>query len=102
MDRLHALCRRHGVYRLFAFGSIVAGTFDETTSDLDLQVELPPTDDPVSRGLTLLELWDDLETLFGRKVDLLTEQPVENPFFRQALERTKILVYDRSSQEIPV
>lgn len=102
MVPLRQLCRKHGVSRLFAFGSIVSGAFDVENSDMDLQVELLPVSDPVVRGLSLLELWDDLEDLFGRKVDLLTEQPIRNPYLRAEVEETKILVYDRASQEVPV
>lgn len=102
MDQLSELCRKHGVSRLYAFGSIVSGTFDIRTSDIDLQVELLPIEDPVSKGVILLELWDELEKLFEKKVDMLTDQPIKNPFFRKALEETKILVYDRASQEVPV
>jgi len=102
MDKLKELCLKHGVFRLYAFGSIVSGTFSVKTSDIDLQVELLPMKDPVTKGLTLLELWDELENLFEKKVDLLTDQPIKNPFFRKALEETKILVYDRASQKVPV
>ncbi|MCB0624034.1 MAG: nucleotidyltransferase domain-containing protein [Saprospiraceae bacterium] len=102
MDQLNELCRKHGVARLYAFGSIVSGAFDVKTSDIDLQVELLPLTDPVTKGLTLLEFWDELEELFEKKVDLLTDQPIKNPFFRKILEETKILVYDRASQEVPV
>ena len=76
MDQLHELCRKYRVSRLYAFGSIVSGTFDVKTSDIDLQVVLLPIKDPVSKGLTLLELWDELEKLFEKKVDLLTDQPI--------------------------
>jgi uncharacterized protein len=94
-DQLNELCQRYGVSRLYAFGSIVSGTFDVKISDIDLQVELLPIEDPVAKGLTLLEFWDELENLFERKVDLLTDQPIKNPFFRKALEETKILVYEK-------
>ena len=100
MDQLHELCRKYKVSRLYAFGSIVSGTFDAKTSDIDLQVELLPEEDPIVRGLTLLEFWDELEKLFEKKVDLLTDQPIKNPFLRKALEETKILVYDRAGQEV--
>lgn len=93
---------RYRVKRLYAFGSIVTDQFDERESDIDLQVELFPIEDPIEKGLTLLEFWNALELLFGRKVDLLTEQPIHNPYFKKALEKSKILVYDRSSQEVPV
>lgn len=102
LDQVRALCREHGVDRLFAFGSIVSGKFDIGTSDIDLQVELLPVQDPVEKGLKLLEFWDALEELFERRVDLLTEQPIRNPVFRKVVEETKVLVYDRASQEIPV
>jgi uncharacterized protein len=102
MHQLNELCRKYGVSRLYAFGSIASDAFDVKTSDIDLQVELLPIKDPVAKGLTLLDLWDELERLFGRKVDLLTDQPIKNPFFRKALEETKVLVYDRASQEVPV
>lgn len=102
LSELTKLCIRYRVKRLYAFGSIVTDHFDEQDSDLDLQVELLPFEDPVEKGLTLLEFWNALELLFARKVDLLTEQPIHNPYFKKALERSKILVYDRSSQEVPI
>jgi predicted nucleotidyltransferase len=102
MDQLKELCHKHGVSKLYAFGSIASEAFNVKTSDIDLQVELLPIKDPVAKGLTLLDLWDELEKLFGRKVDLLTDQPIKNPFFRKVLEETKVLVYDRASQEVPV
>lgn len=102
IEQLYELCDKHRVSKLYAFGSIASGTFDVETSDIDLQVELLPMEDPVARGLTLMELWEALESLFGIKVDLLTDQTIKNPFFSRTLEETKILVYDRSSQKVPV
>ncbi|RMF20449.1 MAG: DNA polymerase subunit beta [Bacteroidetes bacterium] len=102
MDRLAQLCRKHRVARLYVFGSLVSGQFDVKRSDVDLQVELLPIPDPVERGLTLLELWDELEELFGRKVDLVTDQAIRNPFLREKVEKTKTLVYDRPSKEVVV
>ena len=102
LEQLADLCTKHSVSRLYAFGSIVSGNFDEATSDIDLQVVLLPIDDPIEKGTILLELWDALEKLFERKVDLLTDQPIKNPFFSKSVEETKILVYDRASREVLV
>jgi len=99
--RLNKLCTEFKVSQLYAFGSVVSGSFQEDSSDIDLQVILMPFEDPVEKGMMLMELWDALETLFGRKVDLLTDQPITNPYFRERVERTKKLVYDRSSTKIP-
>jgi predicted nucleotidyltransferase len=35
-----------------------------------------------------------LENLFSRKIDLLTEQSLANPFFIQSLEKSKQLIYE--------
>ncbi len=99
--QLTKLCDAFGVSQLFAFGSVVSGTFQEESSDIDLQVILLPVADPVEKGMLLMEFWDALEMLFGRKVDLLTDQPIKNPYFRERVERTKKLIYDRSSEKIP-
>jgi len=101
LPQLIALCERHGVARLYAFGSSVTDRFDEATSDVDLLVELPITD-PLQRGETLLGLWEELETVFGRRVDLLTPESIRNPYLKKSIEQTRILLYDRQRQEIPV
>ena len=95
---LTALCHRFGVVRLYAFGSVVTDRFDPDKSDLDLLVELEEMP-PLDRGETLINLWDALEELFVRKVDLLTDQPIQNPYLRAQVHRTKQLIYDRKSGE---
>ncbi|GAB3176465.1 hypothetical protein GCM10027291_38370 [Telluribacter humicola] len=55
---------------------------------------------PVENGETLLKLWEALENLFQRKVDLLTEQPIKNEYLRENINRTKRLIYDRRSEKI--
>jgi predicted nucleotidyltransferase len=96
-----ALCEKYNVNKLFAFGSIVTGRFSKNSSDIDLFVELMPMA-AIERGQALIELWDQLEILFGRKIDLVTDQPIRNPYFLSELEKTKQLIYDREKQEILV
>lgn len=93
------LCERFNVLRLYAFGSMVGEGFDEKTSDFDFLVELLPMN-PVQKGLTLLELWDALETLFHRKVDLLSEKPIRNNYLSKSIDQTKRLIYERSREKI--
>ena len=35
----------------------------------------------------------DLEELFGRHVDLVSNEAIRNPFFRQTVDRTKVALY---------
>jgi uncharacterized protein len=99
--KINALCEKYNVNRLFVFGSIVTGTFAQNKSDIDLFVELQPLH-VFERGQSLIELWDQLEKLFGCKIDLVTDQPIRNPYFLSELEKTKLLIYDREKQEILV
>lgn len=99
--RLKQLCEGHKVEQLYAFGSVLRSDFDIESSDIDLLVELSEMP-PIDRGLTLLSLWDGLEDLFNRKVDLVSESSLENPYFRAEVGATKQLIYDRGRQEIPI
>ena len=88
-----ALCKNYDVKSLFAFGSSVNGDFQESSSDIDLLIELS-TLDPIQRGENLLNLWDKLEVFFQRKVDLLTTASIKNPILKSSIDSSKILIYD--------
>ena len=95
------LCKSHDVAVLFAFGSSVNGNFDDSRSDIDLLVEIN-TQDPVERGEILMDLWQKFEEFFQRKVDLLTDKSIRNPFLRKSIEATKLLIYDGKRQEVSI
>jgi uncharacterized protein len=92
------LCKSHNVKYLYAFGSSVSDKFNPKKSDIDLLVEID-SQDPIDRGEKLLSLWELFETFFKRKVDLLTESSIRNPFLRKSIDSTKVLIYDGSGQE---
>ncbi|MFT4202449.1 MAG: nucleotidyltransferase domain-containing protein [Chitinophagaceae bacterium] len=99
MDVFDALCETHDVKRMHVFGSSVTGSFDFAKSDIDILVELNITD-PLEKGEKLISLWDALESFFHRKVDLLTESSIKNPYLRHNINASKILVYDRESTQV--
>jgi predicted nucleotidyltransferase len=88
-DRLAEVCERYGVVRLEAFGSFGRGDAGPE-SDLDIMVTYEP-DEHV--GLRFVALQQELASLFGCPVDLLTRRSVEqspNKYFRRfALRRTE-------------
>jgi predicted nucleotidyltransferase len=107
-DYLHAqedsflkLCKMHDVKKIYVFGSAVTSEFDPVTSDIDMVVEIGEKD-PLQKGEMLMRLWDMLEDFFKRKVDLLTDQPIKNPYLKSSIERTKVLIYDGEGQKILV
>jgi predicted nucleotidyltransferase len=84
-DQFDNLCENHKVKYLYAFGSSITEKFDRQRSDIDLMVEVDEAD-PVKKGDYLLSLWDNFEAFFHRKVDLLTESSVKNPYLRNSIE----------------
>ncbi|MBY0434737.1 MAG: nucleotidyltransferase domain-containing protein [Cyclobacteriaceae bacterium] len=93
------LCRQHRVSKIYAFGSSITDQFDPTKSDIDVIVDLD-IEDPIQFGETLLSFWDNLEIFFGRKVDLLTEDSITNPYLRKSIESTKKLIYDGQGEKV--
>ena len=86
------ICKRRGVRRLALFGSAARGSFDPASSDLDFLVEFQPQSPP-QHADNYFGLQADLERLFGLPVELVEPGPIQNPFFRQAVEETQVLVY---------
>lgn len=93
------LCKKHRVDKIFGFGSGMTDDFDKSSSDIDVVVDLA-IDDPIEYGQALLTLWDALEQFFGRKVDLLTDSSIRNPYLRKSIDQTKKLVYDRQGEKV--
>ncbi|MGM0619994.1 MAG: nucleotidyltransferase family protein [Bacteroidota bacterium] len=94
-DDFNDLCKSHHVKQIYAFGSSVSGDFNSEKSDIDLLVEIDEPD-PLERGEIILSLWDKLETFFKRKVDLIANPNIRNPYLKQSIENSKVLIYDAS------
>lgn len=98
-DEVHELCRRFGVQNLDVFGSAAGETFDPQRSDIDFVVDFGPGAQPdlFDRYFGLNEA---LAALFGRKVDLVMPGAMVNPYFIDAVNRTRQLVYARPLTEV--
>jgi uncharacterized protein len=70
-ESLTALCRRWEVRELSLFGSASRGTL-RPGSDVDLLVSFAPAAD--WDLIDLLHMQDELEALFGRRVDLVERE----------------------------
>ena len=90
---LAAICAKRRVRRLALFGSATGDHFDPATSDLDFLVEFQPLP-PVQHADKYFGLMEDLQQLFGMPVDLVELSPIRNPYFRQAIEETEMVLYD--------
>ncbi len=101
-EEIAELCRRYGVERLYLFGSAATGRFRPASSDLDFIVEMTDRQAHAAYADRYLAFAEELERLFGRPVDLITEQSIRNPYFRHEVESTRELVYGTPRQEAAV
>lgn len=92
MEEIGALCQRFGVRRLDIFGSAASDAFDPATSDLDFIATFADTDKP-GYARRYLAFAEALEALFKRRVDLLTESSIRNPYFRQTVAATRQAIF---------
>ncbi len=90
-EAVAALCRRYGVVRLDLFGSATTDRFDPQHSDIDVLVEFDS--DPKHLFDRYFSVKEALESLFGRKVDLVSAGALRNPHFISAVEQTRETVY---------
>jgi uncharacterized protein len=86
------LCQQFNVEELSVFGSALREDFDNTQSDIDFIVTFKPME-PVLHARAYFGLAEALETLLGRKVDLLSFKAVRNPYIRAEIEKTREPLY---------
>lgn len=85
------ICSQHGVKKLYVFGSVLNDKFN-TDSDIDFIVDFEPLD--IDRYAdNFFSLKAALEDALDRKIDLLEEQAIRNPYFKQVVESQRQLVY---------
>ena len=98
---LEDICRRHSVRRLELFGSAARHDFEPERSDLDFLVEFQPIDARLAFD-TYFGLKEDLETLFGRTIDLVMSEAVRNPYVRAEIDRDRTLLYAAEAGGLPL
>jgi predicted nucleotidyltransferase len=92
IKELRKLCIKYNVLKLYIFGSVLNEKFSDD-SDIDFIV---------SFGNVELNRYADnyfdfkfsLEDLFNRKIDMLEDKAIKNPFFRKTIDLSKKLIYE--------
>ena len=93
IDRIIALCKKYKVKAMWAFGSILTDRFNDN-SDVDLLVIFDKAAIAIAdMADKFFDLIDELETLFGRKVDLTDYSAITNKYFREEVDEKKILLW---------
>ena len=91
--QIERVCAKLPVKRLGLFGSALTGDFS-STSDVDVLVVFDLSED-IDLFDKYFELKEELEKVFGRQVDLVVDKQFKNPVFRESVEKTRTIVYER-------
>ena len=92
IQKLQEICLQHKVKTLYAFGSVCTERFNEK-SDIDFVISFKKRffDGYVDNFLSLEE---ELQKLYKRDVDIITEDSIQNPYFAKVVNKTKTLIYE--------
>ena len=88
---INKLCALHSVKTLYAFGSVVSDQLTDK-SDIDFIVDFD--------NIALQDYADNyfnfkfsLQDILKRPIDLVEEKAIKNPYFKQAVNKQRKLVY---------
>jgi predicted nucleotidyltransferase len=90
LDKIEAFCHKWKIKEFALFGSVLREDF-RPDSDVDVLVTFEP-----DGGFTFenfMEIQEEIEGIFGRKVDLVEKGHIRNPFRRYEILTTKEVVY---------
>jgi len=93
INEIEAMCRKYNVKSLFAFGSVCTNKFNNS-SDIDLLISFEPMNhaDYADNYFILAEKFEEI---FHRKVDLITDKSLSNPFFIKSINKTMKVIYEK-------
>lgn len=91
LNEIKKLCMQYKVKHLYAFGSVLTEKFN-AKSDIDFMVDFEPVE--LERYAdNYYDLKFSLEKMLNRPIDLLEEQAVKNPYFKEAVDAKRQLIY---------
>jgi len=90
-DQIQKLCKNYKVKTLYSFGSVNTNRFTKD-SEVDLMVDFE-THDPIKYTDNYFNPKFELEKILNRSIDLLESKAIMNPFLRENIDKSKILIY---------
>jgi hypothetical protein len=90
LRRLAEICRSWRITEFNLFGSVLRDDF-RPDSDIDVLVSFAP--EAEWNLLDIVRLTEELETVFGRKIDLVEKEALRNPFRRHEILSHREVIY---------
>jgi predicted nucleotidyltransferase len=89
LPQIKQLMQQYGVEKAYLFGSAARGTMKES-SDVDFIIRFPAGMDHTTYAENYFALAEALETLLQKKVELVTEKTLKNPYLLQTINQHKL------------
>ena len=99
LPAITALCEKHGVRKLELFGSATSpDRFDPESSDVDFVIDFLDYGPGIADRF--FRFAEDIETLLARSADFVFgDKPIKNPYFREAVNESKVMIFESSALE---
>lgn len=94
------LCLKHKLKRLWVFGSVLGPTY-RADSDVDFLYVMDEKNIKDEESYDCFwGFYDALKKLLDREIDLVWYDGIKNPYFKEEVDETKILIYDQEAEKI--
>ena len=95
--KIQSLCEKWKITTFELFGSVLRKKDFSQKSDIDVMISFEQGATP---GLDFIEIKNELESIFGRPVDIVTRKTIEqsqNPFRKNTILATTQTIYEKKS-----
>lgn len=90
-EQIQAYCKRWKISEMALFGSVLRDDF-RPDSDIDFLVTFEPNS--AWNLFDHVDMYDEMENMLGRKVDIAERRGLINPYRRRAILRTCQTIYE--------
>ena len=93
-EELKNICEELKIRSLYAFGSAATTDGFNENSDIDFLISFEDSILPEEYSENYFQLQYKLRELFDRKIDVITERSLSNPYFIETVNKNKVLIYE--------
>ena len=95
LGTIRELCKKHHVKSLYLVGSATKADRFKAESDVDFLYRFKKEDiEEMNYADNFFDLLFELQDLLNRKVDLVSEEKMKNPYFIESINESKQIIYE--------
>ncbi|MDD4975687.1 MAG: nucleotidyltransferase domain-containing protein [Bacteriovorax sp.] len=97
IDKIKDFCQKWKVKEFSLFGSVIRDDFSPEKSDVDVLITFFPEQ---VLGWDIVDMKEELETIFNRKVDMVNKEVIEkshNPYRKKSILEHYEVIYEQAA-----